>query len=272
MTMPERDNAAVAEAWNRNADFWSQYIRKGGDAFRDYFTFPAFARFLPALNGLDVVDFGCGEGANTRRIARMGARVTGIDLSERMLAHAWEAERAEPLGIRYVQGSYAAHTGLPSGSFDGVVSTMALMDGTGLEGAMGEAWRLLRPGGFLAFGVLHPCFMSRKPRWLKNRQGQTTALCISRYFDRTPYTEHWAMVPQPGQAQPADRVMDPLVIERFPRTMADYVNAVAGAGFRIERIDEPMPDDQACRLLPQLALWRDHAAFLLLVMARRPAA
>ena len=41
--------------------------------------------FLPPLAGLDVIDFGCGEGTNSRKFAMAGARVTGIDVSARMI-------------------------------------------------------------------------------------------------------------------------------------------------------------------------------------------
>ena len=51
-----------------------------------------FLRFVGDVSGLQVVDFGCGEGTNTRRFARAGARMTGIDLSERLIAHARESE------------------------------------------------------------------------------------------------------------------------------------------------------------------------------------
>jgi len=75
----------VATHWNNNADQWASDVRSGYDVYRDHFTLPAFLDFLPSISGLDVIDFGCGEGSNTRRFASMGARMTGIDLSERMI-------------------------------------------------------------------------------------------------------------------------------------------------------------------------------------------
>jgi hypothetical protein len=42
---------------------------------------------------------------------------------------------------------------------------------------------------------------------------------------------------------------------------------VASTGFRINRIEEPQPSDQACEARSR---WRDLAAFMLLVMAERP--
>lgn len=82
--------------------------------------------------------------------------MTGIDLSCRMIEQAELAEKADPQGVEYRVGSYSDHCGLPDTSFDAVVSTLALMDGPNLSGAMQEAFRILRPGGFIHFSVLPP--------------------------------------------------------------------------------------------------------------------
>ncbi|MQW85552.1 class I SAM-dependent methyltransferase [Sinorhizobium saheli] len=265
--MTERlSHADVAARWNQNADQWARDVRNGYDVYRDLFTLPAFQQFLPPLQGLEIVDFGCGEGTNTRRFAGMGARMTGIDISERMIEYARQMEEADPLGITYRAASYSADTGFPESSFDAVISTMALMDGPDFGGAMREAHRLLRPGGFLAFSVLHPCFITPGLRWEKDEEGRTISLRVSRYFDRADFTEYWRF----GD-RPQDEEVAPFAVPRFPRTISDYLNAIAAAGFRITRVEEPQPTPEACEAVPRFTRWRDLAAFLLLVMAERPA-
>jgi 2-polyprenyl-3-methyl-5-hydroxy-6-metoxy-1,4-benzoquinol methylase len=259
------DIAEVAAVWNKNAFLWSEFVGSGKDSYRDHFTFPAFAGFLPELKGLEIVDFGCGEGTNTRRFSAMGARMVGVDLSSELLSRARSAEQSVPLGIRYVQASYTENTGLASESFDGVVSTMAFMDGPDVDAAMREVYRLLKPGGFMAFNVIHPCFMNRMPTWGRSSTGEITALCVSRYFDRTPFIESMRPISTGGSAD-SNRIEIP----RFPRTISDYLNAVARSGLVLKAVDEPMPDEEMCRAIPRLKLWREHGAFVLQVLARRP--
>ncbi len=264
--MPDRNAERVASQWDENAGPWSAFVRGGHDLYRDLFTFPAMQAILPPIAGRELVDFGCGEGSNTRRFARMGAKMTGIDLSREMIRIASDAERAEPLGVDYRVASYCEDTGLPAASFDGVVSTMALMDGPGIEEAMREAYRLVRPGGFLAFSVLHPCFFTRGIKLLKTREGAVTALRVAGYFDDSPYRQ--AM---PGlRWRQGDGEESDLVVMRYPRTIGAYCNAVAQAGFRIVRMDEPRPSPEACARAPAMAIWRDIGAFLLVLHAERP--
>jgi len=53
-----------------------------------------------------VADFGCGPGLYAIRLARRGARVTGIDFSERSIRYAREQAASEGLSIRYLQQNY----------------------------------------------------------------------------------------------------------------------------------------------------------------------
>ena len=269
MIEPDPTDRGVAECWDRNADQWTADVRAGFDSYRDLFTWPAFERFVGEVAGLDAIDLGCGEGTNTRRLARAGARMTGVDLSERLIGHARRAEADEPLGIAYRVGSYSTRTPFPDASFDLAISTLALMDGADLSGAMREAYRLLRPDGALAFSILHPCHVTPGLRWERDGDGRTTGLVVDRYHDRTPFTERWRFGDRPSPVN-GEAPVEPFAVPRFPRTLADWINAITEAGLVVERIEEPVPSEEAISAHPRFARWRDHAAFLLMVRARRP--
>lgn len=56
--------------------------------------------------GKRVADFGCGPGLYTNRLARTGAKVTGVDFSANSLEYAKEQAEKDGLGIRYVHQNY----------------------------------------------------------------------------------------------------------------------------------------------------------------------
>src|SRR5512143_1500727 len=95
------DHEEVGHFWNINADAWTTLSRAGYDVYRDYLNTPAFMEMLPDVAGLRGLDIGCGEGHNTRLLARRGARVTAVDISGVFIGHALEAERQAPMGIDY---------------------------------------------------------------------------------------------------------------------------------------------------------------------------
>jgi SAM-dependent methyltransferase len=260
--MPEEE---VARYWDRNADLWAEQVRKGWDTYREHFNNPAFLRFIGGLNGKTVLDAGCGEGYNTRLLARGGARMVGIDVSRRMIAHARQEEERETLGIRYEVASFCDLSLFPQASFDTVISFMALMDGPDFDGAAREIFRVLRPAGELVFSITHPCFMTRGFGWIGDEDGSATKVTVSDYFAGQPYVERWRF-----SKGPAPEDAEPFAVPVFPRTLSEYVNTLIEAGFTVKGIEEPRPSEEACREHPWLQRWRDHAALFLYVRAVKP--
>lgn len=262
MTEKTLDEAAVAAFWDRNAEQWAKDVEAGFDLYRTLYTLPAFLAFMPAIAGKAVIDLGCGEGSNTRRFAGLGGRMTGVDLSERLIRRAREVEARSPLGIRYEIASFSALSGFAGASFDCVLSTMALMDGPDFPAAMREAHRLLRPGGKLAFSVLHPCFITPATQWVKADDGTYLGLRVGRYFERQPFVEHWHF-----SKRPSSEAVEPFAVPRFPRTLSDYLNPISEAGFHITRIGEPRASEALATEHPWLARWHAHAPLVLFVEA-----
>jgi SAM-dependent methyltransferase len=256
------DEAAVAAAWDRNADRWAKDVEAGFDLYRTLYTLPAYLAFMPAIADRSVIDLGCGEGSNTRLFAGRGGRMTGIDLSEELIRRARQKETERPLGIRYEVASFTALSGFADASFDCALSTMALMDGPDFPGAMREAHRVLKTGGALSFSVLHPCFTTPAMKWLRDDEGAYVGLRVGRYFDKEPFIERWHFSKRPS----SDPVV-PFEVPRFPRTLSGYLNAVSGAGFRITRIAEPRPEEALANEHAWLARWHAHAPLVLFVEA-----
>jgi SAM-dependent methyltransferase len=105
---------------------------------------------LPAVNGLDAVELGCGTAYWSAWLARRGARATAIDASAEQLATARSLQ--DELGPHFpLLHASAEATGLPDASFDLALSEYGASIWCDPYVWVPEAARLLRPGGWLVF-------------------------------------------------------------------------------------------------------------------------
>lgn len=173
----------------------------------------------PAVAGLDVLDLACGHGRVALELARRGARVVGLDLSSALLERARATARAEGLEARWVHGDATSPVALAGERFDGVVSHFGLSDIDDLDGVLSTVVRVLRPGGWFAFSILHPCFPGRGDDAPSAWQPGTT------YFD-----EGWWLATSPGFRGR---------VGANHRMLSTYLNALTRHDLRLEQVAEP---------------------------------
>jgi SAM-dependent methyltransferase len=254
--------ADIRGQWNANAAAWTQLSRAGFDRYRDLVNTPAFFALLPPVDGLLCLDLGCGEGHNTRLLAGRGARVAALDVAESFISAAAGIGHE---GISYLLGDGAL---LPfrAASFDAVTAFMSLMDVADPERALGEVARVLRPGGFVQFSVLHPIMSAPVGRWVADEAGMRQARAIGEYFYEGPLTETWTFGAAPAEVK--DR-HEPFTIVYARRTFSGWLNAVLDAGLAVEAVAEPCADERTATGHPEVADSRIVPHFLL-VRARKP--
>lgn len=113
---------------------------------------------LGAVDGLRAVHLQCHIGTDTISLARLGARVTGLDFSAQSLAQATRLAELTASPVRFVQADlYNALSVLAPGSFDlvytGIGALCWLPDVTRWAQTVSG---LLRPGGRLFIREMHP--------------------------------------------------------------------------------------------------------------------
>jgi SAM-dependent methyltransferase len=172
--------------------------------------------------GAATVVIGCGGGQDLVALAHLGAGpLTGIDPSAEQLAHA--ARRCEAAGVdaRLVRAGAEDLAVLADGTADLVVSVQALDYVADLAACFGEVRRILRPGGRLAFSVLHPADLSTD--------------------DRPPHGWHTAYFTEQRDWEWSGLADEPVRLRSWFRSPAAWFTAVTAAGLEVTRLLEPAP-------------------------------
>jgi SAM-dependent methyltransferase len=260
------DHREVGRYWDGNAEVWTMLARAGYDIYRDCLNTPAFLEMLTDVDGLLGLDIGCGEGYNTRLLAQRGARMMALDISQVFVGHARGWEDQQPQGIGYHVAS-AVELPFAAGTFDFATGFMSFMDIPETGRVLGEAHRVLKPGGFLQFSISHPCFDTPHRRNLRNEEGLTYAIEVGEYFrNRQGDVVEWLY----GAAPPEIKAGLPAFkVPRFSRTLSQWLNLLIETGFLLERVEEPRPSDETVRQCPDLQD-AQVVAYFLHVRARKP--
>ncbi len=145
--------AANRAEWNKQADWYAP----AGE--RNWATEPVWGLwsipesdvgFLPALEGRDVLEDGCGTGYVSAWVARRGGRPVGLDNSSAQLATARRLQNEHNLRFPLIHG-VAEQLPFRDESFDVVISEYGAAIWSDPYRWIPEAARVLRPGGDLAF-------------------------------------------------------------------------------------------------------------------------
>ncbi len=133
-------------------------VQKSYDHFTEAFTTPLAQRIveLAEIRPSDrVLDVATGTGVVVRSIAaklRPTGGILGVDLSDGMLATAREKAAAAGYAIEFLKTDAEA-LDLPDKSFDVVLSLFGLMHFPHPDAAVGQMFRVLKPGGRVVIGV-----------------------------------------------------------------------------------------------------------------------
>jgi ubiquinone/menaquinone biosynthesis C-methylase UbiE len=143
-----------SELKQRQAAVWSAgAFEEVADSIHDMHV--ALVEALGPEPGDRWLDVGCGAGNLAELAAGAGARVTGIDLSPRLIEVAKARAEAGGYEIEYRVGD-AENLDVGDASFDKVTSSVAMIFAPDHEAAARELARVTRPGGRLAFSAWTP--------------------------------------------------------------------------------------------------------------------
>lgn len=116
------------------------------------------ARERYPLAGRSAIDVGCGAGLLAEPLARMGAKVTGVDAAPENIAAARDHAAGQGLAIAYFAGELAA---LPAATFDLVTSMEVVEHVTDPAAFIGELAARLAPGGLMILSTPNRTMLSK---------------------------------------------------------------------------------------------------------------
>ena len=113
-------------------------------------------RVLGDVGGLRTLELACGAAQNSITLAKWGARATALDLSERQLARARELSAQEGVQVDLVQGDIERLAMFRCDHFDIIITCFGMEFLPDPGACLRECFRVLRGGGMLVIGTVHP--------------------------------------------------------------------------------------------------------------------
>ncbi len=222
-----------------NEIFFDGYktLRESELNYNDLLEQPTMASLLPELHGKTVLDLGCGYGHNCTDFIRRGARrVVGIDISEKMLSVA--IKEASDKNIQYLNMSMT-DIDLLSENFDMIYSSLAFHYVEDFDTFAKAMYSKLNHGGTLLFSQEHPIVTATvdgNGHFNKDEKGNKVSYTLSNYNEPGKRKIHWYV----------DGVI------KYHRTFGGIITALAKAGFVVQEVLEPVPEETAIEKMPAM--------------------
>lgn len=206
---------------------------------------PSLQAMLPDPKGLRVLDLGCGLGYHCRWAAEQGAAsVTGLDISERMLASA--RENCAGLPVTFARADLET-ADFGTDEYDLVFSSLAVHYLADWQSFCARVRKALRDGGRFGFSMEHPVFAARAtPDFVQDAEGRRVGATYQ-YLNEGKRLTNWI----------ADGVV------KYHRLISTTVNGLQDAGLRLDRMDEWAASDEDVAMHPEWAKERYEPMFLL---------
>lgn len=223
----------LQQEWRNLSSTWIKEAQEGRNPTRNGLLDKPILEACGNVEGLRVLDCGCGEGRFCRMLVDRDAEyVLGLDLCEPMVEAAckWQSER-DAYRVADVQDLYF----IEDRAFDLAVSYLNQCDLPDFKANNREVFRVLRSGGRFIVANLHP-MRSAVGGWHRNHNGEKQHVIVDRYFDESE--RHWRMMG-------AD-------VTNFHRSLTTYVDGFLEAGFALERIVEPTVTLEQVASYPEL--------------------
>ena len=220
---------------------------KGRNA-NDLVEIPNFRKLIPNVKEKKILDLGCGYGENDKYCRDLGAKeILGIDISEHMIKIAEKNNTDE--NIKYKVMAMEDISKIKE-KFDIVISSLAFHYVKDYEKLIKDIYNLLNDNGILIFSIDHPLRIASKfETWMKKNYTKINGkwfLLVSDYNREGIREKEWNGV----------------MVKRYHRNFSSLINGLVNSGFKIDKILEPIPDEESIKIIPKYINQYDRPYFL----------
>jgi SAM-dependent methyltransferase len=225
----------VRKTWDACGEAFDRFTT-ARDSYSDNIERPAIERLIGDVTGARALDLGCGSGPYSVWLAGRGARVTGLDLSEKMISLARARARGRGVELDFAVADITKPLPFAADRFDLVFTSTALHYIDDLGKAFGEMAKVMKPRGLLVASVLHPMSTARFPLAAAPALDEPDSW-ETRYFGDRARTIETPWLAFGDVSSEGRRIFS------YHHTTADYFKALRLAGLTVTDLCEPRPPD-----------------------------
>ncbi|MES2088259.1 MAG: methyltransferase domain-containing protein [Patescibacteria group bacterium] len=212
-------------SWGGVANWYDDLLESGEGTYQSDLILPNVLRLLEIKSGQSVLDLACGQGFFSREFFKVGAAVSGSDISPNLIAL---AQKNSPKNIEYFVAPADKLVFAKSESKDAVVCILAIQNIENAPAVLSEAFRVLKKGGKFLMVMNHPTFrIAKRSSWGFDEKLKIQYRRLDEYISESK-TE---IAMHPG-SDPASATVS------FHHPLQYYFKALYKAGFLVSRLEE----------------------------------
>jgi ubiquinone/menaquinone biosynthesis C-methylase UbiE len=209
-------------SWGKVANWYDNLI-ENENSYQTKLILPNLIRLFEIKVGETIVDLACGQGFFARELAKLGAKIIGVDISPELINIAKQDKSVE----YHVSPAHKLNF-LQDGSVDKVLIVLSLQNIENTQEVIKEVSRILKPSGRLFIVLNHPTFrIPKASSWGWDEAKKIQYRRLDSYLSESS---------EQIQMHPGDKPWEKTI--SFHRPLQFYFKALNKNGFSVSKLEE----------------------------------
>ena len=207
---------------------WYDDLLKGENTYQKEVILPNLLRMMNIKSGDKIIDIACGQGFFSREFNKLGAVVSGTDISKELIDI---ANKNSPESIKYFVSTAQKLSFAENASFDKATIILASQNMESFSTVLSECFRILKPKGELYLVINHPSFrVPQKSDWGYDEDRKVQYRFVEQYM-----SEIMTKIDMnPGEKDPRNKKYT----VSFHKPLQNYFRDFKSIGFCVKDLEE----------------------------------